>query len=190
MALLAPEDRPYIEFDVLLNKGSRGRPDVLNEQGKVVRAGRDPEKLIQHKKYLVDQVTNNPYTWLEPSWLLHRLEEGWVPLSVGNMEKLPSDYPGAWRAILESAVKIVQGIITAREQAGASEAAFAAKIAEMQAQLDAKEALLKAQKEADEDEEGTTTPSGEEPGEGAKLPVTGSQKALGAAGKTTNAQRS
>lgn len=111
MAWIAAEDRPFIEFERVLNKGLKGR-DAKYKGEKLIRPPRAGESVVRQKFYLIDNMAmNSPYCWARPAWFVERLQKGWKPISVGNLEKLPAKYPAEWAQIIRDCFQVVSSSI-------------------------------------------------------------------------------
>ncbi len=180
---MRPEDRPCVVFEVVWNKGKRARPPITNERGKVVRPGQDAESVHIERKALVDTtLSNSPFTWLRAEWFTRRLQSGWVPIGVENMDKLPANYPAEWRKMIEDALVNIYPAIVAN-----------LKTREMQAtveQLQAKFAAQNVQPNLNQKDEGnddTTQTARAESGESPEPSEPRGKKALGATRQAANA---
>jgi len=137
--IVQPDDRPYIKFRRKLNKGMISRDERRDEQGKVTRAAHPGEfeedwikPLISHRSPF------DPYTWATKDWALHRIEVGYEPIEFGNIDKLPPDYPAAWKQKVLDCIGAIATSVTANKGRLAAEA----RLAELEAKLAEQEKLL------------------------------------------------
>lgn len=111
------EDRPYIEFDRVLNKGTKPRKEKRDEKGKVTRAGHPGEFREIWRKHLINhRAPFDVYSWVSADWVLRKVRLGCRPVAVGNMDKLPDKYPKEWREKLEACLAAVSATAEANKQ--------------------------------------------------------------------------
>lgn len=114
---IAPEDRPYITFERVLNKGTRPRKEKRDEKGKVTRAAHPGEFKEDWVKHLIShRAPFDPYIWVTPEWVLRKVRTGCKPIGYGNLDKLPANYPREWREKVEACIAAVSGQADARRE--------------------------------------------------------------------------
>lgn len=162
---IAGEDRPYIEFERTLNRGTRKRAEKKDDKGKVTRAAHPGEfKEVWRKALISHRAPFDPYTWATAEWALHRVEVGCTPVGYGNMDKLPASYPREWRQKLDKCIAAVASAASANKR-----------VMELEAKLESKE--IKDAAPAISTEEGSKGSDGQ----GAKAPLGKKRAAANAA---------
>jgi hypothetical protein len=134
-----PNDRPYIEFERIVNKGLTARKPRVDKEGKEVRAGHPGEfKEVWHKSLVSHRAPFAPYTFVTSDWVIVQVKKGRIPVGFGNIEKLPANYPAEWRAQLLDAMSAISNTVQANRAAAAEKERLEKEVAELRAQLAAK----------------------------------------------------
>lgn len=114
---IASEDRPYIEFERTLNKGTKKREEKKNAKGEVTRAAHPGQFTEIWRKHIINhRAPFDVYCWATPEWVLRKVALGCKPTGYGNIEKLPATYPSDWRAKVEACISAVAGQADARRE--------------------------------------------------------------------------
>jgi hypothetical protein len=172
------EDRPYIEFRKVINRGISPRAARVDEKGKTRRPARLGEAVKIQRKYLIGHkrvsAFQEPYTWATKAWVVDYIKPDCEPIGYGNIDKLPPDYPADWRAKLLDCISAVAAQVAVRKKLEEAEAAALAKLAEAEAKL--------AQLEGKQDVEGQSEAVGRKSPKGHRRADGGSEEAPGTAG--------
>lgn len=111
------EDRPFIEFERVLNKGTKARKEKRDDKGKVTRAANPGEFTEVWRKHLINhRAPFDVYSWVSADWVLRKVRLGCKPLRIGNLDKLPPQYPREWREKIEACVSAVSAAAEANRQ--------------------------------------------------------------------------
>lgn len=137
---MKPEDRPFILFRRVVNKGLSPRKETVKKDGTVSRPAHPGEFTEEWTKSLVShRAPHEPYCWVSKDWILCRVHADCVPIGFGNMDKLPSDYPKEWRERLEETIGTIAGSVQANQ-----------KLAQIQIENERLKALLASKEVTDE----------------------------------------
>lgn len=114
---MRPGDRPYIEFWRVLNKGISPRTERVGKDGKVERPAHPGEFWEVWRKSLIDhKPPYAPYSWATKDWVIGKINADRMPIDYGNLDKLPLNYPAAWRNIIEECISAVAGLVHANRE--------------------------------------------------------------------------
>lgn len=112
-----PNDRPFIAFRRVLNKGISKRTERLDKEGKIKRAAHPGEfEEIWVKALISHRAPYDVYTWATPDWALRQMQLGRVPVDYGNLDKLPANYPREWLERIRACISVIQGAADANKQ--------------------------------------------------------------------------
>jgi len=129
--VIQDEDRPYIEFERVINRGIKPRKEKRTEgkDGKVkVRLAHPGATTQIWRKSLIGRMgisAQAPYTWVTPDWVLKQIKPDCHPIAIGNLDKLPPNYPAEWRAQLELAMSAVSSAVSSHKKLKEAEARLA-----------------------------------------------------------------
>lgn len=153
---IADEDRPYVEFNRLKNRGLKPRSEKKDKNGRVVRLAHSGAKEQIWRKYLISRTGvgfQEPYTWATKDWVLDQIKPDCVVVGCGNLENLPPNYPSEWRAQLVQIFGSIQPQVNSYRQIKETEARVAALEAELKSKAANLEAELKSKTAEDSSED-------------------------------------
>lgn len=140
--LVKPDDRPYILFRRIKNTGISPKParPADPERGIKAKPAMSGETEIEWRKSLVSLHDSSPYVWVGKDWIIDRTSATCQPIGIGNMDKLPADYPKEWLAKLHECVSAIATHVASNQKLAETEKRleqvereFAARVAELEA---------------------------------------------------------